>query len=66
MNDERKTLLHLIDDVSEAAIKPIEDKIKELCKELGHKMIDDQCGRPEHRYCVYCNHKESDNAKEGR
>jgi hypothetical protein len=25
-----------------------------FCGALGHDMIDDQCGKPEHRYCVYC------------
>jgi hypothetical protein len=24
------------------------------CAFLGHYIIDDQCGRPEHRFCVWC------------
>ncbi len=25
-----------------------------LCRAVGHKAIDDQCGKPEHRYCYRC------------
>jgi len=25
-----------------------------LCQRYGHEIIDDQCGIPEHRFCVYC------------
>ena len=25
-----------------------------LCFILGHQPIDDQCNKPEHRYCVWC------------
>ncbi len=25
-----------------------------LCKLLGHHIIDDHCGQPEHRYCLWC------------
>lgn len=27
-----------------------------LCRLFGHKPIPDQCGRPEHDFCVWCNH----------
>ncbi len=26
-----------------------------LCKLLGHQPVDDQCRKPEHRSCVWCN-----------
>lgn len=33
----------------------IEQVVKDdLCVEFGHEIIDDQCNRPEHRFCVYC------------
>lgn len=25
------------------------------CWVVGHLVIDDQCNKPEHRYCVWCN-----------
>lgn len=25
-----------------------------LCRYYGHKPVPDQCGRPEHDFCVYC------------
>lgn len=25
-----------------------------LCTYYGHEIVDDQCGLPEHRYCMYC------------
>ncbi len=25
-----------------------------LCSRLGHKYIEDDCGIPDHRYCVWC------------
>jgi hypothetical protein len=27
---------------------------KALCGKYGHYVIDDHCGRPEHRHCFYC------------
>lgn len=30
-----------------------------LCTFFGHQIEDDQCMKPEHRYCVYCNVRES-------
>lgn len=31
-----------------------------LCDAFGHEIIYDQCGIPEHRYCVFCNRRETD------
>lgn len=25
-----------------------------LCRGAGHEVEDDMCGKPEHRYCLYC------------
>lgn len=25
-----------------------------LCSHYGHEIINDQCGIPDHRYCVHC------------
>lgn len=33
--------------------------IAKLCKLLGHQIEDDQCGIPEHRYCVWCGKRET-------
>ena len=30
-----------------------------LCRADGHKIVDDQCMIPEHRFCVYCNERET-------
>lgn len=30
-----------------------------LCAKYGHDIVDDHCGRPEHRYCVQCGKRES-------
>ena len=32
----------------------VEELQKKICFKYGHTVIDDQCGRPEHRYCVNC------------
>jgi len=37
------------------AIMPL---IKQICKAIGHNMIPDQCGKPEHDYCAYCQYNE--------
>ena len=29
-----------------------------LCRTYGHEIIDDQCGIPAHRYCIYCGLRE--------
>ena len=30
-----------------------------LCATFGHEVVDDQCMIPEHRYCVWCNRRET-------
>jgi hypothetical protein len=32
----------------------IEALFAALCGVAGHRIIDDQCGLPEHRFCVFC------------
>lgn len=27
------------------------------CSILGHYVVDDDCGIPSHRYCIYCNRR---------
>lgn len=36
-----------VDDVCEIANKTI-------CDKYGHTVVDDQCCKPEHRYCLFC------------
>lgn len=43
----------LLDDVIDAANAV-------LCGHYGHEIVDDQCNKPEHRYCAYCGKRESD------
>lgn len=31
-----------------------------LCGHYGHEIVDDQCGLPEHRYCLWCSKLESE------
>lgn len=40
-------------DRIEAAVNAV------LCAEYGHDIENDQCGKPEHRYCVHCHLRES-------
>ena len=37
----------ITDRVTEAALAVV-------CAEYGHCVEDDQCGKPEHRYCIIC------------
>jgi hypothetical protein len=30
-----------------------------LCEHFDHEIVDDQCNIPEHRYCVWCNKRET-------
>lgn len=53
MSDPRKVLLDLIDNITE----PIEEAIKDYCRQLGHEVVPDQCEKPEHDFCVYCGEK---------
>ena len=44
------------DDGSDDALS---DELEEavaaiLCRHYGHEVIDDVCGIPSHRFCVYC------------
>lgn len=32
----------------------VEEIQKKICEKYGHSVTDDHCGRPEHRYCLYC------------
>ena len=34
--------------------------LRPLCAAVGHEVIDDQCGRPAHRYCPWCHTRCSD------
>jgi hypothetical protein len=39
----------------DAVLTEIEAAVDEvLCRLYGHEVIDDQCGKPEHRYCMWC------------
>lgn len=31
-----------------------------ICRHRGHTMVPDQCGKPEHDYCVRCGITQSD------
>ena len=58
-NDPRHRLLGLVDAVMDSATKPIEEAIEQYCVVLGHEFIDDQCNKPEHRFCVWCHAPET-------
>lgn len=48
------------DDSADAITDEIEDAVKAiLCRHFGHEIEDDQCGIPEHRYCVWCHKRET-------
>lgn len=32
----------------------VEWMMEELCGRSGHRPVDDHCGKPEHRSCLYC------------
>jgi hypothetical protein len=49
---EQEQADRVLDEV-EAAIKAI------LCREFGHEIEDDQCMKPEHRYCPWCGLRET-------
>lgn len=43
------------DDLLNWLIEHIEEPVQRLiCQAQGHVIVDDQCDRPEHRYCVTC------------
>ncbi len=49
-------IMHLPDDHWQWKVRQkVEDVFLFIeCKILGHKVVDDQCGIPAHRYCVIC------------
>jgi hypothetical protein len=48
------------DDLSERIVDAVN---KILCDHYGHEIIDDQCNKPEHRFCVWCGRRASDIAR---
>jgi len=56
----------VLDDPSYATDGSHDDLLEEieaavygiLCRTYGHDIIDDQCGIPAHRYCIYCGLRE--------
>lgn len=56
-------------DVREWADVEIEDYLERRCEKAGtHEFTDDQCGRPEHRFCIVCyaRPKTEDSAREAK
>jgi len=48
------------DDSADAVVEEIEQFAKDrLCQEFGHVIYDDQCNIPEHRFCGWCNRRET-------
>lgn len=61
LNEHKKKALIdlLLHDASPQEIKDLssdlEDLADEMCKEKNlHQFTDDQCGKPEHRFCMVC------------
>lgn len=48
-DDSADTTLDLIQSAVDAV----------LCNTFGHEIVDDQCMIPAHRYCMWCNRRES-------
>lgn len=47
------------DDTADADHDRIIDALNTaLCDLYGHEIIDDHCGKPEHRYCAWCGKRE--------
>jgi hypothetical protein len=40
------------DDLLEQVEKAVQNI---FCAHYGHQIEDDQCGKPEHRFCIWCN-----------
>lgn len=64
MGDPRQRLSFVPDDYMDAttdqdswieAAAVIHAAMLWFCDELGHVPVPDQCGRPEHWYCQWCN-----------
>ena len=50
-----------VDGSDDALLEEVEAAVLGiLCRAYGHDIIDDQCMKPEHRFCVYCNRPESE------
>ena len=48
-------LENLTDEQTVWLCEHVEDPVRALICELkGHQVIDDQCNKPEHRYCLIC------------
>jgi hypothetical protein len=48
-------LENLTDEQTNWLVDHIEVPVRALvCQLEGHKVVDDQCGIPEHRYCLIC------------
>ena len=44
----------------DALLEEIEAAVLAIfCRAYGHEIIDDQCGIPAHRFCIYCNRLET-------
>lgn len=48
-------VLALPEDQQEAIDAVIERASSDLCEIAGHEPTRDQCGMPEHDFCVWCN-----------
>lgn len=50
-----------MDGSDDAVLDEVEAAVLDiLCRHYGHKIVDDQCMIPEHRFCVFCNRRETD------
>ena len=39
----------------------VEQEFRDFCcSKAGHEIVNDQCGKPEHRLCCYCTRSERD------
>lgn len=71
LNDHKKKALInlLLHDTTAADLKELSEDLAELsdlaCAREGHAFGDDQCGRPEHRYCYTCGAAEYRGAPQG-
>ncbi len=52
--DRRWRDVRWIDPLWEIVERLFEGLHRFLCSVLGHEVIDDHCGKPAHRFCVYC------------
>jgi hypothetical protein len=52
IDDEHEYPMDGTDDDVLTEIEAAVDEV--LCRLYGHEIIDDQCGKPEHRFCAWC------------